>query len=52
MAEVFIKIVQSFKGYKVHDIMFHTKIRSANNKTYSCGVVVKGITEGDSSGVD
>ena len=52
MAEGPINIVQPFAGYKVHGIRFHTKTRSMNKKTSSCGVLVKGTSEGDGSGVD
>ena len=45
-------IVQSFNGYKAHDIRLHTRARSAYEKTYSCGILVKGNTSGDSSEVD
>ena len=31
---------------------FHTRTRSANTKTYSCGILVKGTRKGDTSGVD
>ena len=47
-----INIVQPFNGYKVHGIRFHMRVRSAHKKTYSCCVLVKGTTLGDSSGVD
>ena len=47
-----INIVQPFNGYKVHGIGFHTRARSANKKTYSCGVLVKGTTSGVSRGID
>ena len=47
-----IRIVQPFNAFKVHNIRFHTKARSANNKNYSCGVIMKRTTEGDSSGVN
>jgi len=43
---------QPFNGYKVHAIRFHTRARSANKKTYSCGVLVKGTTSSDSGGID
>ena len=52
MAEGPINIVQPFTGYKVHGIRFHTRTRSMNKKTSSCGVLVKGTSEGDGSGVD
>jgi len=52
MAKGPLRIVQSFTGYKIHGIKFHTKTRSTNNKTYSCSALVKGTMEGDSSGVD
>jgi len=52
IAEGPINIMQPYNGYKVHGIRFHTRARSANKKTYSCGVLVKGTTSGDSSGVD
>jgi len=52
MAEGPINIVQPFIRYKVHGIRFHTRTRSMNKKTYSCGVLVKGTLEGDGSGVD
>jgi len=47
-----INVVQPLNGYKVHGTRFHTRARSAYKKTYSCGVLVKGTTSGDSSGVD
>jgi len=47
-----INIVQLFIGYKVHGIIFYSRMRSMNKKTYSCGVVVKGTKERDGSGVD
>jgi len=43
---------QSHTGYKVHGVRFHTRIRSAKTKTYSCGVLVEGTGEGDKSGVE
>ena len=46
MAKGPINIVQPFDGYKVHGIRFHIKARSANNKTYSHSIVVKGTIEG------
>jgi len=52
MAQGPINIVQPFNGYKVHGIRFHMRVSSANTKTYSCGVLVKGTTLGDSGGVD
>jgi len=52
MAEGPINIVQPFTGYKVHGIRFHTRIRSINKKTSSCGVLVKGTSEGDGGWVD
>ena len=52
MAEGPINVVQPFTGYKVHGIRFHTRTRSMNKKTSSCGVLVKGISEGNASGVD
>ena len=36
----------------MHGIRFHTRTRSMNKKTSSCGVLVKGTSEGDGSGVD
>ena len=52
MAKGPITIVQPHTGYKVHGVQFHSRTRSANTKTYSCGVLVKGTGEGDNSGVD
>jgi len=51
MAERPINIVQLHNDYKVQDSRFHTRVRSANNKTYSCGVV-KSTTAADSGRVD
>ena len=47
-----MNIVHVFRHYKVCGIRFHTRTRSMNKKTYSCGVVVKGTVEGDKSRVD
>ena len=47
-----IDIAHPFTGYKVHGKNFHTRTTSMNKKTYSCGVVVKGIVAGDGSVVD
>ena len=52
MAEGPIHIVQPYAGYKVHGIRFHTRARSMNKKTSSCGVLVKGTSDGSGSGVD
>jgi len=52
LAEGPITIVQSYTRYKVHGVRFHTKTRSANTKTYSCDVLVKGTGEGDNNGVE
>jgi len=38
--------------YRVQGVRFHTRTRSTNTKTYSCGVLVKGTGEGDNIGVD
>ena len=52
MANGPINIVHPFIGYKVHRIRFHTRIRSMNKKTCSCGVLLKGTSERDGSVVD
>ena len=52
MAKGPINIIKSFNGYKVHGIRFHIRARSANNKTYSCGFVVKGTTAADLGGAN
>jgi len=51
MAEGSITIVQPYTGYKIHDIGFHQKTRSAETTTYSYSVTVKGAAEGDIGGV-
>ena len=44
--------MQPLNGYKVHGIRFHTRARSVHKKAYSCGVLVKGTTLGNSGVVD
>jgi len=44
--------MQPFTEYKVQGIRFHTRTRSMNKKTNLCGVLVKGTSKGDGSGVD
>ena len=45
-------MAEPFNGYKVHGIRFNTRTKGANDKTYSCSVVVKGTTTVDSSEVN
>jgi len=52
LAEGPIIIIQPYTGYQVHGVRFHTRTRSANKKTYSCGLLVKGTGEGDIVGLN